>query len=186
MTTQDQLTRINALLNNPGIDALGKNELEKFAQELTAQLRREIATSTHKVKPTETITRMLKTVIQNRNSNRATQGAWLDENGRQCTCDGFRAFRLKEALPLPVLAPDVKPLEISKIFEPALQESTVSLPLPSKDELKTFIALDRASNGRKKAPLYDFGDGLPAVNALYLLDLLNVLPDAKAYIGAEM
>jgi hypothetical protein len=182
MTTQETLTRINALMANPGIDALGKNELDKLAQELTAQLRREVAVSSHKVKPTEAITRMLKNVSGC--NNPALKGAWM-EDGRQCTCDGFRAFRLKDALPLPELSPEVRPLELNRLFDPAIHDYAVQLPLPSVKELKTFIALERAKADKKNAMAYDFGDGLPAVNACYLLDLLTVLPDATAFISSE-
>ena len=58
------------------------------------------------------------------------------------------------------------------------------MPLPAARDVRALIALERAAKGRKAAPLWEFGPGLPAVNAAYLLELMTVLPDAATiYCG---
>ena len=55
------------------------------------------------------------------------------------------------------------------------------MPLPSAQEIKAHIALERAKYGRQykyNAAVWDLGEFRPAVDAQYLLDLMAVLPDA--------
>ena len=61
------------------------------------------------------------------------------------------------------------------------------MPLPAARDVRTLIALERAAKGRKAAPLWEFGPGLPAVNAAHLLELMTVLPDAATiYCGTAL
>ena len=43
------------------------------------------------------ITRMLS-ALKKRDCRTAMHFAWIDDKGRQCICDGFRAYRLTEHL----------------------------------------------------------------------------------------
>ena len=114
--------------------------------------------------------------------------AWLDSAGRQCTLDGYRAYRLYQALDLPPKPADLDPIDLDKIF-PAVHQGErldgILIPAPDRAAVKAFIDLQRAESGKKAGALYQFGPGLPVVNAVYLLDLLDVLPDAKLYISAN-
>lgn len=112
------------------------------------------------------------------------QGTWVDGEGRQCMCTGYHAARLTNHLEgLPCVPSEVDPLNLDNIITgPKAQE----LPLPSVAELKAHIAQEKAENpdkykGKRAAPvLYDFGDSKPIVNAQYLLDLLQLLPECAA------
>ena len=120
-------------------------------------------------------------------TNHKLAGAWTDEKGRQCICDGFRGYRLHKALPLTQLDKDVVPFDLSKIIDPLETRENVPVNVPSVKEIKEFIALERAKSangdkrGKKADTVMDLGRGLPAVNARYLLELLTVLPDVKVY-----
>ena len=50
--------------------------------------------------------------------------------------------------------------------------------LPDYSALKSFIALDKAENGKHAAYHWNFGPKTPTVNAKYLLDIMTVLPNA--------
>lgn len=111
--------------------------------------------------------------------NRAhLSGAWIDSEGRQCLCDGYRGIRLHS--PVESIPPAKGGLDLNKIMQPCLNY-TQTLALPSVSELRTSIALDKNSRSKKdrdRLPLrYDFGDGLPSVNANYLYDFLNIFDD---------
>ena len=65
--------------------------------------------------------------------------------------------------------------------------ATVTLNLPTAAEVRAKIASDRAKYKAESHPAGDtistcfsWGDGLPMVNALYLLDILEALPGCTA------
>ena len=109
---------------------------------------------------------------------------WLDSQGRQCVTDGYRAFRVNSPLPLPARPDDAgPPVDLDSLVNPSLHTIPIDVPAPAS--IKAFIETHRAAykvrNGNMKgflSPIWDFGPGLPAVNAAYLLDLLTVMPDA--------
>lgn len=181
MKTETMLTRIYAIMelckeDNPVIN----HELSNLANDLAAQVRMEYAASRGQGNATKAIVSMLDAAKECA-PHRTLHYAWMDANGRQCVCDGYRAFRLTEALPLEERPDDAgDPINLDKMF-PNLNDYA-TMPLPSVQEVKAHIALKRAEYGRrynKEAPkVWDFGEYKPAVNSHYLLDLLTVLPDA--------
>ena len=112
----------------------------------------------------------LKRIVKNASDNRPDiKGAWLDSDGRQCVCDGYRAVRLNA--PVGGL-PEVKGMELSNIIPQNPYPLTLTLPTPG--ELKACIA-EQKGRGRK---FYDFGEDRPRVNAQYLKDMMDIFPDA--------
>lgn len=106
------------------------------------------------------------------------RGYWLDNAGRYCLCNGYSAARLAE--PLHGL-PEVATWDgLPKVFQ-ELAKNTRRVDLPSVAELKQIIAAGKAN--RDKRPRYDFGEGLPAVNAQFLLDMLALLPGAVVTVA---
>ncbi len=116
-------------------------------------------------------------------------GAFLDEQGRQCVTDGFVLLRLNK--PSNVLEWAQTPND-PHVYDtmPELLNSdgaTVTLNLPTAAEVRAKIASDKAkfkASSRSKyedfSTCYNWGDGLPMVNALYLLDILEALPGCTA------
>ena len=184
MKTENILARVNEVLALNDDPVTARCKLESLSTDLTEQVRVEYAASRGEANAAKTISAMLKAAKQNHSYASALHYAWNDSEGRQCICDGYRAFRLNEALPLEERPADAgDPLNLDKVF-PDICKGYAATPLPSAKEVKAFIALERAAKGRKATPLWDFGKGKPAVNAAYLIDLLNVLPDAtEIYYG---
>ena len=104
------------------------------------------------------------------------KGVWYDAAGRQCVCDGYHAIRLNK--PMDGFE-TVKGFELDKVF-PQDHELVQELPMPTPGELK--INKKKFENWRGAPTYYDFGEDLPRVNANYLKNIMDCLPDAKAYV----
>ena len=183
MKTEIILARVNEVLALNDDFVTVRCKLESLSADLAEQVRTEYAASRGEANAARTISALLK--ANRKDSGRtALHYAWIDGKGRQCVCDGFRAFRLNEALPLEERPADAgEPLNLDKVV-PDIRRGYAAAALPGAKEVKAFIALERAAKGRKVSPVWDFGKDKPAVNAAYLVDLLNVLPDAtEIYYG---
>ena len=120
--------------------------------------------------------------IATNSSRESLRGVWINDQGRSCLCDGYRAIRTIDTF---ASIPAVEPWqELPRVFKEP-ETYTRELPLPSIAELKKTIADQKAKEGRNARPVYDFGDELPLVNAAYLLDMLSLLPGAIAYISSS-
>ena len=113
-------------------------------------------------------------------------GAWM-ENGKQCLCDGYHGVILDSEIPgLPQADTSSAMFTLNVALRPSRANNGPALSLPTVGELKSAIKIhDAEERSRKKAknrkPLtWDFGEGLPAVNGNYLLDLLELLPGCTA------
>lgn len=106
------------------------------------------------------------------------EGAWLDSYGHQCVCDGYRAVRLLN--PVDGLKEASGSMDLSAVF-PASLWNWEMMALPSPGELRACIAEQKGRRGK----FYDFGEGMPMVNAQYLKDIMDILPDAVAYRDPE-
>ena len=178
MKTEAILTRVNGILAMSDEPTPIRSELAKLADELADQVRMEYAASCGIGNAARTIRAMLN-AEKKHGCRRSLQYAWIDSQGRQCVCDGYRAFRLTEPLPLEERPADAgDPINLDKVM-PNILCDHAAMPLPDVKEVKAFIAVERAANGRKATPLWDFGEGKPAVSAQYLVDLMAVLPDAQ-------
>lgn len=125
----------------------------------------------------------------NRNGHRpSTRGAWIDQDGKQCLCDGMTGVRLNSPFKL-TAAPEPEcgeRFDLDAVIRPVRLNSVALKSLPA--EVRAKIKSDRAeykASGRSKyesfVSTYDFGVGLPLVNAEYLLDLLELFPDCEIY-----
>ena len=104
---------------------------------------------------------------------------YIDGVGRQCSCDGYRAYRLNKPVEgLPDMPAHLKGIDLDKIFPAAAD--LLPLPLPSLDDVKAVCAADRVNKSEPRRYQWAFGDGLPVVNAQYLRDMMQVFPDAVA------
>lgn len=176
MTTQEIINRLCIIKRDwPGtsidIDRLLLTELE-------AQLRIEQAARKGSVNATKTIAKILKSL--EKDPRVSMRYPWIDSAGRQCICDGYRAFRLNNHLPLIERPDDAgKPIDLDRVFPDTA--GWKSLTMPNAKELREYIALERAKwTGKRSqfAALWDFGEHEPSVNAMYLLDAAQVFPDA--------
>ena len=180
--TQNTLTRVNAILaqltpeNTPWSPL---QELQALAADLEAQLRFELAASKGVGNAARMISAMLKPNLDYRPS---LAYPWIDGERRQCVCDGYQAYRLREHLPLADRPDDAgDPIDLDRIFPDSLA-GWKPLPMPSAKQIKEFIAVERAKwTGRAKDfnAVWSFGDNEPSVNAKYLLNAATLFPDAE-------
>lgn len=104
------------------------------------------------------------------------KGVWVDAEGRQCMCDGFHAIRLVK----PVEGFETVPgMDLQKVWVQDTDMDT-ELPMPTPGDLKIN---KRKLTGSRYG--YDFGDGLPLVDASLLKNIMDCLPDAKAYVNSS-
>lgn len=109
------------------------------------------------------------------------------ENDMQYFCDGVRLIKLAGSDKLPIDIP-YNPKHANFGFEGVIPHDTSDeLKLPEVQYLKAYIkenkAMNKTTNSYKgKYVKYDFGDGKPAVNAEYLLTIMEALPKARAYM----
>lgn len=110
-----------------------------------------------------------------------------EENNIQYFCDGVRMVKLAGSDKLPIDIP-YNPKHANFNFEGVIPHDTSDeLELPTIQYLKAYIKENKAFNKTinsytGKYVKYDFGDGKPAVNAEYLLAIMEILPKAKAYM----
>lgn len=126
------------------------------------------------------VKRLLKNVGTQRE---ALTKAWWAE-GLWWVCDGYRAVGLKEAVDtIPTYDPEVdkyEPVNIAGVAKPLLDGTYMEeVALPEKGEIKQAIADWKAGGKQFKWPEIMVGEKL--VNAQYLLDMVEILPQAKAY-----
>ena len=154
--------------------------LRGLSAELEAQLRMECNASRGNLNAARTVARILRDA--RKGFREALHYAWIDGDGRQCICDGFQAYRMKNHLTLeerPESAGD--PIDLDRIIPSTIPDGYAAVPFPAVSELKAFDATERAKWTGKKSqccPLWDFGPGLPAVQVAYLLNAAAIFPNA--------
>ena len=104
----------------------------------------------------------------------------FEKDGFYCACDGYRLVRLKyDVASLPHIVNNST--TISKMVESAVGDK-IPLELPTIAELKAHIKRYPVKNGVKP---FLIGGVIPA-NPKYILDMLNALPDCKAYLPQKL
>ena len=177
MKAEKVLARVNDILTITDANTNTALELQEFIKELKEQVRREYAASTGKASVAKAM-REITELPRREGKAIGLQYAWMDNKGRQCVCDGYRAVRLNNPVPLEDRPEGAEiPLDLDKVM-PNIRHDYSETPLPTKAELKAFIATEKALHGRKYDPIWYIVDGEIAVNAQYLLTLIEALPDA--------
>lgn len=74
---------------------------------------------------------------------------------------------------------------VDRVYKSYLSRKEFKIDKPTTECLKSLIAEFKAESKGKAIPAYDFGPDLPQVNAEYLLDILEMFPDAEIYVDSE-
>lgn len=173
----------------------GKNSLAIGVQlsALVIDLRETIATEEEckrgRAAPYAAAKRICKRTVTCNSHRRSVQGVWIDADGKQCLCDGMTGVRLNSPFKLTV-APEPEcgeRFDLDAVIRP-IRLNSIALKRPAAAELRAKIKADHAEYKAQRRskyetfiPKYDFGVGLPLVNAGYLLDLLELFPDCEIY-----
>ncbi len=109
--------------------------------------------------------------------------------GVQYISDCYRAVALEKPLPLEEKPDNVPFFDFDKLFDRRLADGS-PLELPDRKQLERYISVEKAEQMSvkkefRKAVRYNFGGGLPTVNAEYLADMIDIFPDGKFYANGN-
>lgn len=176
-------TIINSGTTYPNLDDFLHVKLANLILEVREDLYKETAKAGGK---SAALSAVKKIVKKSQEINRGINMC-AEENNIQYFCDGVRLIKLAGSDKLPIDIP-YNPKRENFHFEKVIPHDTsTELELPTIQYLKAYIkenkALNKTTNSYTgKYVKYDFGDGKPAVNAEYLLTVIEILPNAKAYM----
>lgn len=161
MTNEKMLQVVNQMLK----EKINTMELLKIKQQLELDVLKDAGKTVGKAKLQTVALKILKKA-----QREEWRGAFIS-NGKQYFTNGFLGVELNSPLPLP---------EIGKLerIEGMFGVGEKELLLPDASEVLVRIKLQKAEG--KKIRHYDFGEGLPLVDAELLHDVLSLMPDAKA------
>lgn len=168
-------------------------QLANLVLDLQNDLRTEEAKKSGKNKALAAAKRILKHSAKY-SPKEVTHYAQEYDDGTQCVMDGYHAvkFAAKNKLPLEPMPESIrKSNDLFPIDGCIPRNNNYEVELPSISDLKSHIKISKAENKAVKyssgrtGVMYDFGDGLPLVNAEYLLDIMECLPEAKAYLNGN-
>lgn len=120
----------------------------------------------------------VKRIVKNVGGRAGLSGVWYDSENRQCVCDGYRAVRMVNHVDG---FDTVNGIDLDKCY-PNEADLDMEIAMPTPGELKANKIKDKSN---PKRYLYDFGDGLPMVDAGFLKDVMDCLPHSKAYINGS-
>lgn len=156
--------------------------LAELIKDLRAELAKETATKSGKRNTYAAALRILK---RGSKTVRAALGyAYTTPDGMQIICDSYSLVKLSEPLPLPVLPENLEPINYSRIIPETIPAENIDLPDLAK--LRAYIKQCKAEKklDNSKRVIFDFGDGLPTVDAELLADIMAFTPDAKRAANA--
>lgn len=161
------------------------NELKADAE---AEIRRNAAKASGNADRQKAAERILKAA-------KLTHGEMLwkawDEGGKQSLCSGYHGAKLNDFLPLEMHGENDQHMDLEKVFCGIRENCGEHLSLPDVATLRAHIKAEKAikaavkskSKGKKRVP-YDFGSVL--VDAEYLLDILELLPESTAIASKRL
>ena len=115
-------------------------------------------------------------------SSETLHGAWIGKNGYQFVSDSYRVIMFENHLQLPEAEGSER---IESIVSKTYPNYDKKLMPPSVPDLKAMLTEHKAKHkGERKIPAlsYVFEDFEIGVNAQYLLDMLEAMPDGKFYM----
>jgi hypothetical protein len=126
-------------------------------------------------------------ILRQTKDARRDSGAYIDGAGRQMIGGIYSAVRMYDALPVEELPKNAIKIDYNRFFNEASKNAGAELALPSPEELSVYIKSEKAAHKGERGfrVLWDFGDGLPVVDANYLLDMIYLLPDSKCTAAAR-
>lgn len=161
--------------------------LGQFAADLDADEKTESAKRTGTGDAKKALEKILKNAPQDFLKKARTV------NGRQIVCDGFTLCALDQPVELsPEFVQDVNDGRLDGIMKTVLdaarENNGDALRVPDAATLKLHIKNAKAEKKTRKDKtpvIYDFGDGLPAVNAEYLANVISIYGDAVQLVASS-
>lgn len=101
----------------------------------------------------------------------SVHGSWIATNGKQYVTDGARLLEINQ--PIDLAKVENSTIDYVKLVTDLKSGDLFEVNIPSIQELEIEIKLLRAQKSKKQRIIFGFGEGLPAVNAEYLLGALK-------------
>lgn len=127
--------------------------------------------------------RIARKMLKNGGKVREVLGYAPVIDGKQYICDSFSIVELNNPLPLPELPTHLEYIDAKRILQKP--NGAIDIELPDAAKLRAYIKINKADFTKQDAKgniFYDFGNPLPVVDASFLLNMLELLPDAKAAV----
>ena len=161
--------------------------LGQFAADLDADEKTECAKRTGTGNAKKALEKTLKNAPQDFLKKARTV------NGRQIVCDSWTLYALDAPVELsPEFVQDVNDGRVdgivNKVLPAARENNGDALRVPDAATLRLHIKNGKAEKKTRKDKtpvIYDFGDGLPAVNAEYLANIIDIYGDAVQLIASS-
>lgn len=143
--------------------------------EAKAEYNNELAKSAGKLDAKKAAEKIIKIMQEN---GRPRAGAIKTSDGKYIFSSPYHGIRIADSFNITEW--QGVPPDFERIFNGVAQNAGERLTPPSAAELKEIIRKTKAENkGKNKyaktAPLYDFGENAPAVNAEYLLQIMQAI-----------
>lgn len=155
--------------------------LQALKEDAEKNIRNAAAKSVGRLDRMKAMQRIIKSAKAD--NREVLHGAWI-ANGKQYVCDGFRIVSIYDPLDLETIPDHVQPIDGERIMPKDGNAGGTVLDLPDVGTLRAYIKTEKArlkaEGNKKRGAVYDFGDGLPAVNAQFLFDMIEIFPDATA------
>lgn len=149
---------------------------ERALIKLVADLERQIRSENNKRNGFAKIESVAKKIAKSSN-NEAYNGAFYYDD-KQFFCNGYMILALKKHIDFVSSKKTEFGEKLFNLIDSA-EKNTMLVSLPTIGELKSYIKLQKAQAGKKASDIrYDFGEGLPLVQANLLLWILEALPGA--------
>ncbi len=176
MTNEKLLAKLHEIDTDIACQSIGSEPLDNLIAAVEDEIRTETANSRGQGNAMKTAKDILKTSEKGKNDS--LKYAYTAPDGFQYVLDGYRLLKLHNPLPLPELPGNILPVRYENIIPHPT--NTVKLDLPDPIKLRAYIKI-KASE-KVKMPMYDFGIGLPVVNAKFLLSMIEALPRATVEV----
>lgn len=104
---------------------------------------------------------------------------------RQIIGGAYSVVRICSPLPVREFPAGADHINYDNIINQASENAGAVLTIPTLADLKAHIKIEKATHKGQKGykPLWDFGEGLPRVDAAFLLEVLTILGECKAVCG---
>lgn len=141
--------------------------------------------------PSKSRLAICRNILRESKKNASNKAFWYANtvDSIQYIADSYRAIALKKPLPLEEKPDNVPFFDFSKLFDRRLTDGS-PLEIPDRKQLERYIKVAKAEQMSikkefRKAVRYNFGYGLPVVNAEYLADIMDIFPDGKFYANGS-
>lgn len=156
--------------------------------ELIREIKHEIRQTTAKSSGRNTELKAAERILKTSPDSRQMLKFAHEKDGKQYICNGYILIINNNPLPLPPVPENIIcDIDFERLYKSNIYDSKIPLKLPIVADLKAQYKIEKAQHKGEKGfrPVYRFGDELPAVDMQYLIDMLEAMPECKAFSSGQ-